>query len=201
MYIKSMDILWGVTYTLSVLFADLIKHLEKTMVMEDTVCVLTARGIGRVLEEGGSQAWVLDAKRAASCKYVVCVQNRGFAKSGNDWGGVSAPHHSAFLVGRLKDVVRSTEEDSENRWMLRFSEYAEIDISDSWPGFRNPVLYTSLEELKIDISSLKFEPMPVNEPVKPISPTDKGLTLAEAKAGLAKTFGVRPEDVQITIKG
>ena len=88
------------------------------------ICVLTARGIEKILGDGGSQAWVLDAKRARQCEYEVCDQNRGFT---DDWGHVSAPHHTAFIVGRLKDVVRSKELDSENRWILTFSEYAEID--------------------------------------------------------------------------
>ena len=83
-----------------------------TIAKHSAICVLTARGIERILAEGGSQAWVLDAKRARACEYVVCVQNCRFA---DDWGQVSAPHHSAFVVGRLKEVVPSREEESENR--------------------------------------------------------------------------------------
>jgi hypothetical protein len=161
----------------------------------DAVCVLTARGIERILADGGSQSWVLDAKRARSCEYVICVQNQGFEV---DWGKVSAPHHTAFLVGRLKDVVRSPEEGCENRWLLTFSEYAEIDVANAWPGNRNPVLYTTLEEMGIKVDELKFHPMP--EPEIAAKPKVKPLTIAEAKAGLAQTFGVDPSAIDITVR-
>ena len=168
----------------------------KTIDSSDVVCVLTARGIETILAEGGSQAWVLDAKRARQCQYVICVQNRGFA---DDWGHVSAPHHTAFVIGRLKDVVRSKEADCENRWHLLFSEYAEIDIPEAWPGNRNPVLYATLQTFCINLDELQFQPMPEQEPdTKPkIAP----LSMAEAKAGLALTFGVEPSDIEITVRG
>lgn len=168
----------------------------KTIDNTSAVCVLTARGIERILAEGGSQAWVLDAKRARACAYVICVQNRGFA---DDWGNVSAPHHTAFVVGRLKDVVRSQEVDCENRWLLTFSEYAEVDVSDAWPGNRNPVLYTDLESFGISLESLQFHPMPEQE--APAPPKAAPLTIAQAKAGLALTFGVTPDDIGITVRG
>jgi hypothetical protein len=161
----------------------------------DAVCVLTARGIEMILAEGGSQAWVLDGKRARACGYVICVQNRGFA---DDWGKVSAPHHTAFLVGKLKDVVRSQEEDCENRWLLTFSEYAEIDMADAWPGNRNPVLYTSLEQFGITLADLNFQPMPDQE-IRPAAQAEP-LTIAQAKAGLARTFGVSPAEIEITVR-
>ena len=166
---------------------------------DNVVCVLTARGIEKILAEGGSQAWVLDAKRAKGCEYVVCVQNCGFT---DNWGDVSAPHHTAFIIGRLKDVVRSSEEDNGNRWKLTFSEYAEIDVADAWPGNRNPVLYTNLESLGIDLSELKFQRMPEQEPEENKLVVKNGpLTIADAKEGLALTFGISPSDIEITIRG
>ena len=167
---------------------------------DKAICVLTARGIERILGEGGSQAWVLDAKRARKYEYVVCVQNRGFP---SDWGGTSAKHHHAFLIGRLEDVVKATDEDAEeNRWLLRFSEYAELppSIKDAWPGYRNPVWYTTLEELGIDVSTLQFQPMPEYVGKKPAKPSGT-MTIAQAKEGLALSFGVSPSDIEITIRG
>lgn len=163
------------------------------------VCVLSARGLDRILKEGGSQAWVLDAKRARTRKYVVVVQNHGFAEGGDDWGEVSAPHHTAFVVGRLKNVVPSGKGGNGNRWMLQFSEYAEIDVADAWPGYRNPVSYTDLESMGINLESLQFKPLPSKEAATPV--VTQNLTIAEAKEGLARTFGVSPSDVQITIRG
>lgn len=170
----------------------------ETFDKKNIVCVLTARGIERILADGGSQSWVLDAKRARRCQYVVCVQNRGFV---DDWGQVSAPHHTAFVVGKLKDVVRSKEKDCENRWCLVFSEYAEIDVPDAWPSNRNPVLYTDLEQFGIKLDELEFHPMPEQEPVPEVKRQVGPLTMAEAKAGLAQTFGVQPSDIEITVRG
>ena len=94
------------------------------------------------------------------------------------------------------------EEDCENRWLLTFSEYAEIDIPDVWPGNRNPVLYTDLESLNIDVNTLHFEPMPepklITQPE--IVKSNSSLTVAEAKAGLALTFGVSPSNIEITVR-
>lgn len=170
----------------------------KTIEKHSAICVLTARGIEKILEDCGSQAWVLNAKRARQCEYVVCVQNRGFR---DDWGQVSAPHHTAFIVGRLKTVVRSKEKDCENRWVLVFSEYAEIDVADAWPGHRNPVFYADLESFDIDIDTLQFQPMPEQEPQAKWEGQQEPLTMAEAKAGLALTFGVAPSDIEITVRG
>lgn len=161
------------------------------------ICVLTAYGIEQILADGGSQSWVLDAKRARLCEYVVCVQNRGHL---NDQGHASAPHHTAFLVGRLKDVVRSKKPGCENRWLLTFSEYAEIDVADAWPGYRNPVLYTNFDNLNLDAKALKFQPMP--EQKQDVKSEKRGLlTISDAKEGLALTFGVKPSDIEITVRG
>lgn len=165
---------------------------------EKVICVLTARGAPLILEEGGSQSWTLNAKRARMCEYVVCVQNI----VPGDWGDASAKHHDAFLIGRLADVVEAKDEGAKGkRWLLKFSEYAELPpIGDAWPGYRNPVWYTSLQEIGIDVSSLQFKPMP--EPVvrSPAKATAT-MTIAQAKEGLAASFGVSPSDIEITIRG
>ena len=162
------------------------------------IVVLTARGFDTVLSDGGSQAWVLDAKRARTFEYVVCVQNHGFSK---DWGHVTAPHHTAFLIGRLKCVEQSQEDGCEKRWILKFSEYAEIDIPNAWPGNRNPVFYTDLESLNIDVDNLVFQPMPeIEQELVPEKNKAKPITLAEAKEGLALTFGVDVSAIEIIVR-
>lgn len=170
----------------------------ETIKKHSAVCVLTARGIEKVLAEGGSQAWVLDAKRARACGHVVCVQNRN---TGDDWGKASAPHHTAFLVGRLKSIVPCEEEGAEDRWKLVFESYAEIDISNAWPGYRNPVFYTSLEDMGIDFDGLNFQPMPEQEIRSANHDAPALLTIAQAKAGLALTFGVPESAIEIMIRG
>lgn len=164
--------------------------------LHKAVCVLTARGLETILAEGGTQAWVLDNGRAARFKYVVCVQNRSFA---DDWGKASAPHHAAFIVGKLKDVVEVPNNSSDkSRWLLTFSEYAEVDVPDAWPGYRNPVWYTDLGEIGIELEKLNFKPMPG----RPSSGAEEvPLTIPEAKRRLAKTFGVEPDAIEIIVRG
>jgi hypothetical protein len=125
-------------------------------------------------------------------------------------------HHTAFLVGKISDVVPckptpENEEASENRFLIAFSEFARVDIPDFWTGVRNPVNYRSAEDLGIDFSMLKWEPMPAPQSASaPVVETPSAaqqkatvsaLTIAEAKKGLALTFNIPPEAIEITIRG
>ena len=84
----------------------------------------------------------------------------------------------------------------EDRWIIQISEFARINYPNLWDHGRNPVRYASLEELGIDPSALKWEPMP--QPVEGVQVVSghssvgksdaKPLTMAEAKKGLALTF-------------
>lgn len=92
------------------------------------------------------------------------------------------------------------------RWIIKISEYALADYPEKWGEWRNPVKYTTLEELGIDPKTLKFKPMPTPTKVlKSPAPPDRSktgaLTIAEAKAGLALQFEVSPEAIEILIKG
>jgi hypothetical protein len=159
--------------------------------------VFTAKSVDRILHEGGTSAWRLDRNHARKCVFAVCTRN-----ANADWVEGHEAHHSAFLVGKIKDVVPVPD---SSRYLIQFSEYALVDIPDVWKGDRNPVKYASLEEIGIDPSSLKWKPMP--EPVatpasRAVTDTAVGpLTIAEAKKGLALTFGVAPETIEITIRG
>ncbi len=151
-----------------------------------------------MLAEGGSQAWVIDAKRVRDCEYVVCIQNH--EQDYFDPKQLSAPHHTAFLVGKLAGTATPDpgSDDKGTRKKLLFSAYAEINMADKWPGNRNPVFYGTLEDFGINVDDLEFQPMPVQEPsVEGATP----LTIAQAKEGLAMTFGVAPTDIEIVIRG
>jgi hypothetical protein len=80
-----------------------------------------------------------------------------------------------------------------------------------YAGDRNPVSYRSLEELGIDPAALKWEEMQKEEnaarSAEEIAPASaKGnrhgaLSLDDAKRGLALTFNVPAEAIEITIRG
>jgi hypothetical protein len=178
---------------------------------EEAVVVFTARSPGRIVREGGSQGWVLNATRAQQCTWLVCTQNRHHTDE--NFSDATKTHGSAFLVGKVARIVKSTEEakDGKQRWLVTISEYAYIDVADFWGHDRNPVRYLSRSELEkkgIDFGSLDFQPMPKggSAPALPVPKVAmpggvKPLTLAEARQGLAATFGVKPEAVEITIRG
>lgn len=177
--------------------------------MTGAIVVFTAKSVESILREGGSASWRLDRSHARQCPYAVCTRN---AKA--EWSEGSEPHHAAFLVGKVLDVVPckptpENKEAPENRYLVKFSEYARVNIEGVWLGDRNPVKYSTLEDLGIDPEKLKWEMMPED----PSAPTEGGyindthsrrispLTMAEAKEGLALTFGVPPEAIEIVIRG
>lgn len=165
---------------------------------EEAMVILTAKSAETILAVGGTQSWVLDRAHAKQCRYAVLCQN-----AHSNWGDGKEPHGKAFMVGRVDDVVPSTE--TKGRWLVTFSAYAVIDKPDAWGGWRNPVRYTTLDELGIDAAKLKFRPMPpVADEAAVRAAGGKpsgGMTIAEAKEALARTFGVTPEAVEITIRG
>jgi hypothetical protein len=98
--------------------------------------------------------------------------------------------------------------DSENQrgqahFLIEISEYATIQRPETWDKeTRNPVAYKTLRELGIDIRGLKFKPMPPPAPARQSANDSRAsMSIAEAKKALAATFGVSPDDVEITIRG
>ena len=170
---------------------------------DEAVVVFTSKSIETILSEGGTSSWRLDRNHARRCVFAVCTRN-----ANSDWVEGPEEDHSAFLVGKVSGVVLSPTHRGEGRYLIQFSEYARVNVPGVWKGDRNPVKYATLEELGIDASTLKWEPMRgANR--KPSTPTGEVnaltdvvlLTIAEAKKGLAHTYGVPPEAIEITIRG
>lgn len=165
---------------------------------ENAVVVFTAKSPETILREGGSQAWKLDPARASKCEWLVCTQN---AHNFADYADPSEPHASAFLVGRISRITPATE--SEGRWKIEVDEYVRISEPDVWAGDRNPVRYTNLAALGIDITGATFQKMTPPEAIAAPTPevATAGLTIAQAKAGLSKTYGVGVDAIEIVIRG
>lgn len=174
--------------------------------IEDTIVVFTAKSPNRIVQNGGSQSWVLDPVRARQCTYLVCTQNQHNKHAYSD---ATEPHRSAFLLGRISEIRRPTDPDNRDRWLIAISEYARIDVPEVWGRLRNPVLYTSLAQLGINLEGLEWQPVvAARDPDPPTrsrepapSQTEPLLTIAEAKKRLAVAFGVKPDAVEITIRG
>lgn len=177
--------------------------------LDHTPClaVFTCRGTQRILREGGSKAWRLSTSNASKMSYIVCIQNRNL-----DWGNASHPHGTAFLVGKISGV-ESLKEDSNGdiRKIVNISEYAEIDVPNCWVGGRNPIAYMKLSDFGLNLDELTFKPVPVLTDLEPQSddgpvaedelPEDQeGLTIEQAKRGLAIGLGIRVEQIEILIR-
>jgi hypothetical protein len=175
----------------------------------EAIVVFTAKSASRIIEEGGTSSWRLDRSHARQCGYAICTRN-----THADWAEGTEAHHSAFLVGKIRDVVPceptpENDESPNNRFLIQFSEYAIVDIPEVWKGDRNPVKYADLSDLGISPATLKWKKMPeVNEKADSRASSKRidaagirPLSMAEAKKGLALTFGVAPEAIEITIRG
>jgi hypothetical protein len=167
---------------------------------KNVAIVFTLKSVDHLLWKGGTASWRLDRNHARACEFVVCTRNARHP----DAEGTEA-HQAAFLVGKIKDVVRDPTDKREDRYLIQFDDYALVNVPDVWKGDRNPVRYAeSLEALGIDPSTLKWKPMPEQQqPAPSATPSSmpKGLTIPEAKLGLSLAFGVPPEAIDITIRG
>src|SRR5688572_5492664 len=113
----------------------------------------------RFRQKTPSSAWSLNRNNARQQEFLVCTRNtHADFTEGDGFPEGHEAHGSAFLVGRISDVVPAP--DDTGRWRVKFSEYARITFPGVWKGWRNPVRYTSVEELGIDPSTLCFKPMP-----------------------------------------
>ena len=177
------------------------------------VAVFTARSPQRILREGGSQAWALDPTRARKCRYLICVQNQN--NPDRDFSDASEPHGSVYMVCKISDVVPS-QDDPGNRWKICISEYSIYSVLDAWKRWRNPVRYTTLEEMGIDPDKLAFHSVkdvqrdmsvPVEQQAlhEALPEQDDGsiapLSMAQAKPRLAAYYSVPQEAIEIVIRG
>jgi hypothetical protein len=167
--------------------------------------VFTFRSINQLLAEGGSQAWALNQANARRCSYVVCTRNRHHEDASQQ-----EEHGAAFLVGKISGVEEAPDDPA--RFLVRFDRYALVKPQPIiWPGARNPVWYVDdFADIQIDESGLEWLPMPevgstestgavAHQEV--LSLRSDRMTIADAKAGLAATFGVSPDHIEITIRG
>ncbi len=164
--------------------------------MSDTLKVFTAKSVDRLLSEGGSSAWKLARSRALKQTYVVCYRNQlRVEEIGN--GPTPEPHGAAFLIGKIGGVVEAPGEPDRN--LVLFSDYALLDTQDWWAGDRNPTIYADISNLNIDPTALEWHPMPEPRYARKKSSRD-GLSIEQAKRGLAQWFNVSEDQVRIIIE-
>ncbi len=166
------------------------------------IVVFTNRGVGRLLDEGGSQAWKLDPDRVRKLIYLVCVQNR----NDGDWGRPTHEQGEGFLIGKISGVEKSSESETGHRYIIKFDEYAEISVPKFWEklgGLRNPVHYIKDLEKYVDVERLEWKPAnPDREPRATAAPAEgRGLDIAEAKKALSVFYRVPVANIEVVIRG
>ena len=133
--------------------------------MVETVVVFTFEKIDRILNDGGTSEWRVNRHRAQQCVFTVCTRNC-YPKAPTPREGTE-PHRSAFLIGRVRDVVTSPG-PMPKRYLIQFSKYALLDIPKVWVnGAEGGFMYKTLEELGIDTSELKWKTMPAPSVYRP----------------------------------
>lgn len=165
---------------------------------DSAITVFTAHTLEKILSEGGSGDWVLDPKRANKFKYLVCYRKPSWENRGD-----GTTERVPFLIGIIKSFADRSrgDERGQRRFFIELSSFAMItNGKPHHDSRRNPVAYSSLHELGVDIKGLTFKDISVAERPQ-VAASEQTLTISEAKRALAKTFGVKPEDVEITIRG
>jgi hypothetical protein len=164
------------------------------------IVVLTSETVEHILRHGGTGDWVLSAKKASTCKYVVCCRKVAW---NNKKEGIE--HRAAFLIGLIAGLRKKPDSENDRnqpRYLIELSEYDTFVHAEAWKEGRNPVSYKTLKALGIDLRGLKFKPMPVpTASAKVAGSSDAPMTIAAAKKALAASLGVSPDDIEITIRG
>jgi hypothetical protein len=172
--------------------------------MDTAIAVLTRKSAREIIEAGGSGSWVLNPANAARQRYLVCCRNALSVEFDGE-----EPHKAAFLVGVIGELVPvgMTRWDQE-RYRISITECARVVQPGVWRNWRNPVRYTSLEDLGIDVDALEFtsleEALASTATAHGFQPAHKNvrkLTIAEAKEGLAAMLGISPDAIEIIIRG
>lgn len=166
---------------------------------QDAIAIFTDAPVSDIIAAGGSGDWVLNPNKASRRRYLVCCRKHHH-KNQKD----GAAHRSAFLVGIISSINarEATNNRNQRRYFIEISEVARIDKPNVWGKWQNPVVYTSLGELGIELKSLKFLPLSDVAAASAEQAAVPGrLTIAQAKKALAITFGVKPEDIEITVRG
>lgn len=184
------------------------------MAKRNVVEVFTNKSRDFMLDYGGSASWVLSLRSAAALDYCICCRNDERPRE-DDRGGRPEQRNEAFLVGKVSGIEFVERQNGRDRYLIKFSEYAEVSVRDFRRStMRNPVVYSDADDCRrrgLDPGALKFRPVPPptrryardgSRQAKAVARAEKqGLSIAEAKDGLAIHYDVPVEAIQIIITG
>lgn len=166
----------------------------------DTIAVTTSDSIAETISANGSGAWALNLdKWQGKLRWLVCRTKVGTARR-------------AFLVGQISGITERPAEpgDRRKRYVIEISHYAvpgaDTPLSE---GSQYPVSFGTLEQFT-GLSEGEVRAMLKTVPAKTLpysysnrvarGSTPKGLTIADAKRGLAQSLGILESQIDIVIK-
>jgi hypothetical protein len=164
------------------------------MAMRDVLMVFTSKSLTTMRQEGGSGNWAANKDRIRHAKWIVATRNE---KSG--WSQGKEGHGAAFLIGRVSGIKQAPAPE-QNRFVIAFDKYAELNLPNAWTGSRNPVTYTDLAALGLNPDDLvweEFVPLQLEERVGNVS--EPSVVIDRARSMIAQAFSISPNAVKITV--
>lgn len=163
--------------------------------MAEILTVLTFKSARHIVGDGGTQSWVISRRRARRCDYVVCVRHQ----QGPYKAEGAEPHKHAFLVGKVSDVVPSSE--TADRFRVEISEYAIVDGPQVPLNSASPTQYfPSLSSIGIDAAALDWKPIS-DLPGEGVSPTALGVPpIKDVRDDAGDDHGIAPMSVIMQAK-
>jgi hypothetical protein len=117
----------------------------------NVVIVFTGEPLETILEQRGSGQWRASAASLQHCSWLIATRNR----HSRVWKVEdSIAHRAAFLIGHISEPRPSEKEPG--RQVIGIDRYAEIEVANIWPGNQNPVAYSTLETLAVDLKTLDW---------------------------------------------
>lgn len=163
----------------------------------EAVIIFTSKPLETMISEGGAGYWSANKKRLEKCSFLIATKSDTLRQ--HFPSDINIEQGSAFIVGKISNIATSPD---GKRYVIQFSQYAEINIPNVWTGNRNPVAYIDIETLKeeheLDFENLDWKNFPIHE-IKPVNNV-KALTIDEAKEGIAKKLGIDSSCIEISIK-
>ena len=168
--------------------------------MDDTIVIFTGKGMKSFSKDGGSRAWKLNIARAEGAKFVVICHHQH-----SQYKDFDGEHGSAWLIAKVAKIAPDIH--TVGRWCVVFDEYALIDVPNFWGGSRNPIRYTSIDELPVDLEALDWEHLAEIDLEDETEDSADGsaasairLQVIRAQEQIAENLGLDPSEIEISIR-
>jgi hypothetical protein len=184
------------------------------------VAVFTFKRPNTIAADGGTQSWRLDPQHIGTFNYAILARCRSKFDAEDD-----LKHGTAFLLGRVLDIVPSTEPHNvpsrggKRRWLFRLSEAAPLNIPGWWRFGRWPTVIRSLDEFGINPADHTFQPLsdfldgaatdhhptlaspiPSTTDVAERAQRSVSEIIAEHKIGISREIGVSEDQIEISVR-